>query len=186
MADVRLIVRVKNARILRAMERAGIDSVAELCRRLVSGSPSEVGALINFRHKPIDRNGEWRELAMDVATALHREPEELWPEYLKQIEARTSTTQIDATVEQFAALAGSEQALLQHDSVKRLLSAVPAREAEIVGLRFGLNGGEHTLAETGKIIERPVTQERVRGLEARALRRMRRRAYLDDHLMDVV
>ena len=45
-------------------------------------------------------------------------------------------------------------------------------DAEILRLRFGLDGGrEHTLEEVGRIFR--VTRERVRQIEARALRRLR-------------
>ena len=49
---------------------------------------------------------------------------------------------------------------------------LPEKEALILRLRFGLEGNEvHTLEQVGKVIG--VTRERVRQLEAQALRRMR-------------
>jgi len=65
------------------------------------------------------------------------------------------------------------------------LSQLPAREARILQLRYGLMDGEaHTLKEVGR--KMGVTRERVRQIEAQALRRLRNpqlqgalRAYLD-------
>ncbi|EQD24883.1 MAG: sigma-70 family RNA polymerase sigma factor [Nitrospirae bacterium] len=52
-----------------------------------------------------------------------------------------------------------------------------AKERQVIGLRFGLEGGDSmTLEEIGKILG--VTRERVRQIEAVALSKMR--AYLDD------
>ena len=58
------------------------------------------------------------------------------------------------------------------ESVAEAVSLLPEKEALILRLRFGLEGNEvHTLEQVGKVIG--VTRERVRQLEAQALRRMR-------------
>jgi RNA polymerase primary sigma factor len=58
---------------------------------------------------------------------------------------------------------------------ERLTSAVgelPDREAQIIRLRFGLSGSEaYTLEEIGQ--QFGVSRERIRQLEARALRQMK-------------
>ncbi len=68
-----------------------------------------------------------------------------------------------------------EQSMVDSDLSKRLASAVgalPDREAQIVRLRFGLSGRRAcTLEEIGHRFG--VSRERVRQLEARALKRMR-------------
>jgi RNA polymerase primary sigma factor len=61
----------------------------------------------------------------------------------------------------------SEQAL-------HLLDTLTAREREILRLRFGMDGAcEHTLEEVGNRFS--LTRERIRQIEARALRRLRER-----------
>jgi RNA polymerase primary sigma factor len=68
-----------------------------------------------------------------------------------------------------------EEAILSSDLNRRLVSAVgtlPAREAEILRLRFGLDGVQsYTLEEIGQRFG--VSRERIRQLEARALKQMR-------------
>jgi RNA polymerase primary sigma factor len=68
-----------------------------------------------------------------------------------------------------------EGVVLNADLGERLSSAVgelPAREAQILRLRFGLEGGQvYTLEEIGQRFG--VSRERIRQLEARALRQMR-------------
>ena len=54
-----------------------------------------------------------------------------------------------------------------------LLRAIPAREREVVALRFGLGGAEHPLTLEAAGRELGVTRERVRQIEARALDRLR-------------
>ena len=56
--------------------------------------------------------------------------------------------------------------------IDEALSQLPARDAKILRLHFGLEGGrEHSLVEIGQLLG--VTRERVRQVRDRALRRMR-------------
>jgi RNA polymerase primary sigma factor len=59
------------------------------------------------------------------------------------------------------------------DKAAGLLDTLTPREAEIVRLRFGLGGAvEHTLEEVGERFS--LTRERIRQIEANALRRLRK------------
>ena len=61
---------------------------------------------------------------------------------------------------------------LLREQLETALSALPAREVRILRLRFGLSDGKrHTLREVGD--KMGVTRERVRQIEAQALRRLR-------------
>jgi RNA polymerase primary sigma factor len=56
-----------------------------------------------------------------------------------------------------------------------VLHTLSAREEKVVKMRFGLeDGSEHTLEEVGR--EFDVTRERIRQIEAKALRKLRRPA----------
>jgi RNA polymerase primary sigma factor len=53
-----------------------------------------------------------------------------------------------------------------------VLNTLPAREQKVIKLRYGLyDGYSHTLEETGQIFG--ITRERIRQIEAKALRRLR-------------
>jgi RNA polymerase primary sigma factor len=73
--------------------------------------------------------------------------------------------------------AGSEpsegaQDFLRHREVERALSTLSEREAQIIRLRFGIGTGyPRTLEELGRIFN--VTRERVRQIEAKAIRKLR-------------
>lgn len=73
---------------------------------------------------------------------------------------------------------------LLRESIEDALEALDPREAEVLSLRFGLNGGDpKTLEEVGKIFG--VTRERIRQIEAKAIRKLRhpaRRKGLEDFL----
>ena len=74
--------------------------------------------------------------------------------------------------------------LLLHEQLDEALDRLPAREAQILRLRYGLEDGRvYTLEEVGQTIG--VTRERVRQLEAQALNRLRQssaRVKLRDYL----
>jgi len=67
------------------------------------------------------------------------------------------------------------ESLLSQDmtlQVERALASLSPKEAEILRLRFGIGEeGEHTLEEVGQRFE--VTRERIRQIEAKALRKLR-------------
>ena len=70
------------------------------------------------------------------------------------------------------------------DQVKSALAALTDREREVLELRYGLiDGKDHTLEEVGKYFK--VTRERIRQIEAKALRKLRhptRSRHLRDYL----
>jgi RNA polymerase primary sigma factor len=77
-------------------------------------------------------------------------------------------------IEDSNTLAPAEAAL--HDSmrdvVKDVLDSLTPREAKVLRMRFGVEmSTDHTLEEVGKQFD--VTRERIRQIEAKALRKMR-------------
>jgi len=60
---------------------------------------------------------------------------------------------------------------MRTDAVRRAVAKLPERQRDVISLRFGLGGGEPTsLEQIGK--ELGITRERVRQIEADALRRL--------------
>jgi RNA polymerase primary sigma factor len=58
------------------------------------------------------------------------------------------------------------------DAIKELLESLTPREAKVLCMRFGINmNTDHTLEEVGKQFD--VTRERIRQIEAKALRKLR-------------
>ena len=73
---------------------------------------------------------------------------------------------------------------LLKDHLDEVLDTLSEREAKVLELRFGLDGGQpRTLEEVGKVFG--VTRERIRQIEAKALRKLKhpsRRRKLQDYL----
>lgn len=73
------------------------------------------------------------------------------------------------------------------EQIKSVLNTLPQREQKVLKMRFGLEDGYiHTLEEVGYVFQ--VTRERIRQIEAKALRRLRnpsRSKKLKDYLDDL-
>lgn len=62
-------------------------------------------------------------------------------------------------------------AQLQSEMIEKALQRLKGREADVIRLRYGLNGERpHTLEEVGAIYN--VTRERIRQIEAKVIRRL--------------
>jgi len=72
------------------------------------------------------------------------------------------------------------------EATRQVLAGLTAREAKVLRMRFGIDmNTDHTLEEVGKQFD--VTRERIRQIEAKALRKLRHptrsdhlRSFLDD------
>jgi RNA polymerase primary sigma factor len=72
------------------------------------------------------------------------------------------------------------------EATKEVLAGLTAREAKVLRMRFGIDmNTDHTLEEVGKQFD--VTRERIRQIEAKALRKLRHptrsdylRSFLDE------
>jgi RNA polymerase sigma factor, sigma-70 family len=145
----------------------------------------------------VDKISKMRRTAMALTEELGREPtdEELAMElqiptskvaHLKSVSVRP--TSLDAPIgddgdsSTFGEIVGDENALSPFESLKErsrnadlhaMVASLDPREAEIIKLRFGLDGSsELTLEEVGKRFN--VTRERVRQLQNLALSKMRK------------
>ena len=174
MTDFSVKITVRNARILRAMRAAGYTSQAELSRAMGKAC-SSVNGFAAFRISPLLSDGSWSEMAMDLSSMLHVEPEELWPDALRSIRWSRNSREV---------LLGSDEARqieartaeVDKVALSKLISILSPRERRVIDARFGLDGqGEGTLEEIAK--EMGVTRERIRQREARAIRKMQTLAY---------
>ena len=62
--------------------------------------------------------------------------------------------------------------VLLHDQLIEVIKSLTEREQKVILLRFGLEDGKpRTLEEVGKVLG--ITRERIRQIEAKALRKLR-------------
>lgn len=173
---VGLEVRPFNWRLRRAREARGW-SRAELARR-VGLSPTTVGRAEQLR--PIGAQARW-----DMALTLGVPEDVLFPgEVDKLLDDGPRRIEVPILRDDMAALLGGDTkrdidveergalAVLQTDALTAL-EALTGRERRVMELRCGIGEGASpmTCDEVGEVIG--VTRERVRQIEARALRKLR-------------
>jgi RNA polymerase sigma factor (sigma-70 family) len=99
------------------------------------------------------------------------------PQQVRSLEGTVGGDSDGATlgdmVEDESALDADEASLMAglRDDMARLLERLPAREAAVMRMRYGLDGESYTLDDIGRLLK--VTRERVRQIEAKALRALR-------------
>lgn len=182
MSDFRVIVTVKNNRLLRAMDANGLDT-AVMLSRASRVAEKTIGAYLGLKLAPIRPDGEWRESALKISAVLRRLPEDLFPPEFLRVSLQTNRVEREVSAEQLPGLTGHGgsiaydpgRALIVKDAVSALydgLRTLRPREQTVIAMRFGLTGGEaHTLDEVSAKLR--VSRERIRQIEAKALRKLR-------------
>jgi RNA polymerase primary sigma factor len=156
----------------------------------------------------VDKISRMRKIAMRLSEGLGREPtdEELAIElqiptakvaHLKSVSVRPAS--LDAPIGEegdsgtFGDIVGDDNAVSPYEGLREknlnadinaMVASLDKREAEVIRLRFGLNGrDELTLEEVGKRFN--VTRERIRQLEYIALTKMRKAMSRHDSIRTV-
>lgn len=175
--QIRATLRVRNAKMLEARESVGLTqkNVAEAC-----GVPLWcVGDMesMNFANQRV------RESVAAVAGFLDIPASDIMPEELAGVDSCMDAVRTcDIEPSRLVAIAHTKRIELANDIdptdelsrktvVNDLMRCLTERERSIVKCRFY---GGLTLAETGKI--HGVTQERIRNLESRAIRKLQHAA----------
>lgn len=126
----------------------------------------------------LGREPKYEELAAELGYKVEQ-IRDIKENYLDPVSLQTLIgDEEDSELEDFVAAEGDDYAVVNnndlHDRLMDVLSRIPEREAKVLILRFGVNDGKtRTLEEVGKIFH--VTRERIRQIEAKALRRLSHR-----------
>ena len=166
--DFNIKISVRNGRLLKAI-RARYDSVADLARKCHLHQ-TRVNSLVTMKVKPFNQNG-WTDLALDVAAMVGKEPEDLWPDHLRELKLIKSTAEMEVdldSVKQLIQDGTSEKSLSQISAISKFSEKLTPRERQCMAMRWALG---HTLDETARVFG--VTRERMRQVEAKAIRKMK-------------
>ena len=165
--DFNLKITVRNGRLLREI-RDKYESSADMARK-GNLQATQVSALVTMRDRPINKSGQWRDIALDVAGMLSCDPEDLWPEHMKEIKLKRATAEMSVSLDTVTQISqyGSIADFERDEIVGSLMDGLMPREIKVIGMLY--HSGE-TLKATGTEIG--VSTERVRQIEARAIRKM--------------
>ena len=180
MKEFRLKVSVRNNLLLSAIEAQGYASVAEFERACGLGM-GRINNLVAMREAPISTFGEFSKNAKLVMEVLGAAPTDLWTEQQLTIKLKTNSGEraIDANLVQHLLeqqdrtdyLPSPEDSLLAAETsaiVNEVLGTLKPREKDVLQQRFEK---DLTLEEVGN--HHGVSKERIRGIEAKALRKLR-------------
>ena len=192
MTDYRVQIKVRNARLLRAIERAGHQAGQIFAREVGISYTGHLLPYLNLKRTPFDENGDLRPCAEMLCVFLNRLPDELWSEE-QRYPLLTNAAEIELSAASVHELLASPSdcadplSLLEKkqaaQAVDALLDTLTPREAEVLRLRHGIDGEPMNLEEMAKA--KGCSRERIRQIEAKALRKLRAPAR-QTVLMDVV
>jgi len=142
----------------------------------------QISRLFRTQHKlkqDLERDPTVEELAQDLRIS----PDKV--RYMFQVARRPLSLEMPTTIEGDAVLGDfiedgetptpdeTTTHQILREQLEEVMEELPAREARILRLRYGIpDGKSHTLQEVGNKVG--VSRERVRQIEAQALRRLRR------------
>ena len=192
MTDYRVQIKVRNARLLRAIERAGHQPGQIFAREVGISYTGHLLPYLNLKRTPFDENGDLRPCAEMLCVFLNRLPDELWSEE-QRYPLLTNAAEIELSAASVHELLASPSdcadplSLLEKkqaaQAIDALLDTLTPREAEVLRLRHGIDGEPMNLEEMAKA--KGCSRERIRQIEAKALRKLRAPAR-QTVLMDVV
>ena len=169
MSDLAIEFRVKNGRLKRAILATGAKSYAEFCRRN-HFRQTDISALLSMRKAAFSKQaGDWSPLAYSVSSAVHMEPEDLWPAEMRSATLSSNSGEFALTLDEAARLTAPR---INQRALQTLTKFLPLNEMKAV---TAMARGE-TLDETGKGLGQfggDVTRERARQLALKGIRRMR-------------
>lgn len=174
--DYILQIKVKNGPLLRALRMRGFKNVRRFCAE-TGCCESMLGKYLSLQSTPLNSRGDWKASALALARHLRLPPDALFPEQHLDRALAKASGEVEVSRAEIAALvehndpdeAENRERLAL--AVEGALGRLSPREERVLRLRNGFNGEPKTLKEVGKALG--VQQERVRQIEAKALRRMR-------------
>jgi len=181
--DYRVDIKVRNQNLLNIIEKNGYKTIGEFCRlNNIMRHVSRIGDLVNFKASPLNAEGDFWPFIYEISDLLMCSPEDFFSESQLTMEIENNKRTIlmrEAEVKMLASTYNTTpllEEIIDQDKVKKLiyekLETLTPREQKVLTLRFGLNNcGEHTLDEVGQVFE--INRERVRQIEAKALRKLR-------------
>ena len=192
MKDYRVMVTVKNNRLLSAIEEAGFASVSEFCKEF-GISDTEVGKYINMKKSPLTASGNMSKTASKIIDALNCSIDDIFSEdqIWQPLEKNKSRIDLDREdINDVLGLGFTELMEVEHENyllpqyVKSVLDSVGLtdKQSKVIEMRFGINGKESDIDDIAKKLD--VSRERIYQIERRALRKIRQSDISEQLLSD--
>lgn len=193
-SEYRVKVIVRNNLILNLIEEKGYTSILKFAEDH-GLRYKELYTFISLKKAPLTPEGEFCVAAKQLMEIFGAAPNDLWTDEQLTMKLNKNYSERKMNRDDLAQLAQNlptitgqitydspEEALYKKETAKvtfDMLENLTPRERKAIILRWGVDGtGERTLEQVANILD--VTRERVRQIEAKAFRKLRRRKELDD------
>ncbi len=181
MKEYRVEVKVKNNYLWTLMQQRGFDTVPRLADA-IGMWPNAIYEIMNLKVPLVKPNGEYTKPALLIAKFFNVPPDALAPSRHMEIPLRKNVAAFEASFEDVSKISaeGIPTPLLEDqissrnimDKLGDVLGTLTEREIKILRYRFGMDSGDAmTYDQIGKLEK--VTRERIRQIEAKALRKLR-------------
>jgi RNA polymerase sigma factor (sigma-70 family) len=185
--EYRIKVTVRNNLILNAIEAAGYKNVSEFCHA-VDIHKTALTELVAMRKAPLNLDGEFSACAKALMEGLCALPTDLWTSEQLTLKLKRNSAEREVSAEGMRAALGMnaeetlelmkpddlEETVLKKEMVSVIeeqLNSLGPRESKVLRLRFGIDCEEQTLEQIADTLD--VTKERIRQIEAKALRHLK-------------
>lgn len=163
------------------VEELGFSTIGSFCKA-TGLDQSVVGLFVNLKKSPLNvKTGQWTKTAIDLAGALGAECDDVWTVEQRTMNLESNSSDFHMSARDIAGLVYGDRVAIDHEiedgDTKRIvdeaLSTLSPRESKILRMRFGIGeyNRTHTLEEIGQIYD--VHRERIRNIEAKAIRKLR-------------
>jgi Sigma-70, region 4 len=182
--DYAVTIKIRNNRLLAKMRECGYETPAALAR--ASGvTYSTICKYLTLKQPPLSRWGRWYLAVTELANFLACLPEDLFPSAHIRSALLKNTAEFTANAADFQQISASLRAMAlpadekmmiteSAQALNKLLDGLTPREKNVIEQRFGLiDGKEHAFND---ISGEKCTVERVRQIQLKALRKLRRAA----------
>lgn len=182
MKEYRLEIKVKNNVVIKRIEELGYESVPAFCRDK-GQAYHVVNEIIGFKLPFYGKRGNISGSIIKLAEALSILPDHIYPPERREkpllqnkyiVETEKADLMQIATGVRTDTLPLDDRKMLQDfaPTIHRVLDELTPRQKEVLDRRFGITSGyEETLEEVG--VAMGVCGQRVRQIEAKAMRRMK-------------
>jgi RNA polymerase sigma factor (sigma-70 family) len=185
MKEYNVKVTIRNNLLLNALKEAGYETQSDFARA-AGLRVTEVNSLVGLRKAPILQSGEFSPVAKEVMEVLGACPTDLWTPEQLTMELKNNSSSFNVEYKDLESLALSGRGMsgeitndpvevvnkkLIADHVDKTLKTLTFKEQQVICKRFGIREDVMQLEEIGKTMG--LTKERVRQIEAKALRKLR-------------
>ena len=183
MKECKVIVKVKNNRIIESISGCGYKNQAEFSRAYGINQIT-VSALVNFKRSPVRSNGGWTPDAIRISKALGVSEDFLFPDFTKDA-MQINEFDFETNRDDIVKLNSSDDMRIDTDKLNNKLleyvESLRSREAEMVKMRFGINTEKKTLAVIATHFG--ISIDRTRQILDGSMRQMRRGKMTTDKIV---